>query len=82
MTQIRTAAEAEADLRSLSQQDLWKICQESHKDFYGVRGQHMINCTVDQLVVWWLNHYQWDTVGQYWTCTETICARLAQDEWV
>jgi hypothetical protein len=47
-----------------------------------VRGQHMINCTVDQLVVWWLNHYQWDTVGQYWTCTETICARLAQDEWV
>jgi hypothetical protein len=81
MTQAHlTAAQAQARLRSLPQRDLYDLCQESHKDLTGVRGRHMVNYSVDQLVGWWLTNYQWDQQGQYWTWHDTVRERLEREE--
>jgi hypothetical protein len=80
MTKILTAAEAETNLRNMSQRELYETCQESHKDVYGVRGRHMVNYTVDQLVNRWLGVYEWDRAGQYWTWTDNVRASIKRDE--
>jgi hypothetical protein len=49
-----------------SQRDLYEQCQESHKDFYGVRGRHMFDWPIPELVSWWISLYEWNGIGQYW----------------
>lgn len=45
---------------------LAETCCGMHKDQYGVKGRHMTNWTVAQLVSWIVSHYDWNEKGQYW----------------
>ena len=53
-------------MTSFSQEDLYDLCQEAHKDQYGVRGRHMVDYTIPELVSWWITHYSWNGLTQIW----------------
>lgn len=48
---------------------LRETCYYAHKDHYGIKGHHMMNYTVAQLVSWWLSHYDWNEERQCWDTT-------------
>ena len=58
--------EAMDEIRSMSHGYLYEWCQESYKDFYGVRGRHLWNYTQEELVKWWEDHFLWDNDLQFW----------------
>ncbi|WP_438980277.1 hypothetical protein [Polynucleobacter sp.] len=49
-----------------SQTELFELCSESHKDQYGIRGRHMVDYTISELVSWWITHYKWNGLTQIW----------------
>ena len=53
-------------MTSYSQAELFEICSESHKDQYGVRGRHMAEYSIAELVNWWICHYKWNQARQFW----------------
>lgn len=46
--------------------DLADSLCESHKDFYGCKGRHLLNYSVAELVSWMLAHFDWDMPNQRW----------------
>lgn len=53
-------------LMHYSHADLFDLCQEAHKDQYGFRGRHLYDCSVAELVNWWLCHYEYDPATGIW----------------
>ena len=46
--------------------DLIELCYYAHKDQYGVKGRHLLDYSVPDLVSWYIVHYDWNEKGQYW----------------
>lgn len=61
-----TADQALDHMMHQSQEDLYHMCYEAHKDFYGTKGRHMYQYSVPELVSWWVSHYEWNEADQYW----------------
>ena len=45
---------------------LREMCYYAHKDHYGIKGHHLLNYSVPELVSWWISHYDWNENHQYW----------------
>ena len=50
----------------MNQSNLAELVYYSHKDQYGIKGHHLLNYSVAELVSWWISHYDWDEKNQYW----------------
>jgi cob(I)alamin adenosyltransferase len=61
-----TSDQAVDRLMHCTQEDLYDMCYEAHKDQYGTKGKYMHQYTVSELVNWWICHYQWNEQHQYW----------------
>lgn len=66
---MTTHAEAVASLNNMEQAELAAQCSESYKDFYNVRGRHLLQASKEELVRWWLRYFQWDEENQLWEWT-------------
>lgn len=64
-----TKDEAIDRLMHSSQECLAESCYYMHKDQYGVKGTHLMNKTVPELVSWIIIHYTFNESNQCW---ETI----------
>ena len=53
-------------LMTYDRSDLYDICCEAYKDQYGVKGRHLSDYTISELVNWWVSHYEWDERRQLW----------------
>lgn len=47
-------------------QDLYEWVNESHKDFYGIRGRHYADATREVLIEWILSHFQYNEQEDVW----------------
>lgn len=59
--------EAIERLENASRESLAEWACDSHKDFYGIKGRHMIGWSREQLVDWIKEHFFWDTDNQCWS---------------
>ena len=59
----------ETHFANYSLRDLQDLVQESHKDFYGVRGHWAYDADRETLIDWWLSHFTYDAVNNIWRNT-------------
>ena len=45
---------------------LAEICYYAHKDQYGIKGHHLLDKSVPELVSWYITHYTYNEEGQHW----------------
>ena len=53
----------------MNQSNLAELVYYSHKDQYGIKGHHLLDNSVPELVSWYISHYTFNETFQYW---ETI----------
>ena len=53
----------------MNQSNLAELVYYSHKDQYGIKGHHLLDKSVPELVSWYITHYTFNETNQYW---ETI----------
>lgn len=66
MRRDMTKDEAVDNLMHSKQASLAETCYELHKDQYGVKGHHLMDKSVPELVSWILTHYEWDASNERW----------------
>lgn len=66
---ILTKDTAVDKLMHIPQENLAELCYYSHKDQYGIKGIHLLDKSVPELVSWYITHY---TFNEQYQCWETI----------
>jgi hypothetical protein len=67
-----TKDEAVDSLVHSGQANLAETCYELHKDQYGVKGRHLMDKSVPELVSWILTHYEWNSEKSRWESKEPL----------
>jgi hypothetical protein len=43
-----------------------ETCYYAYKDQHGIKGHHLLNWPVAELVSWWITYYEWNEACQMW----------------
>lgn len=74
----KSRTEAVTTLHTTPQEELFSLCCEAHKDFYGFKGRYMHDWSVEELVGWFLAHFQWEV--DHWGWKPEWVEKFKQEE--
>jgi len=57
-------------LMHLPNDELYSMCYDAHKDFYGVKGRWMYGMSNVEMLDWFLVHFRYDEIRDCWVNTE------------